>query len=176
MSLLYTVWCVFFFVSSRRRHTMCALVTGVQTCALPILELVDPSPARAALAAGLGLRLTMPEAARGDADLVVHASGSAAGLRTALKLAGTEATILELSWYGDGDVAAPLGENFHVRRLRLVSSQVGMVAPAKRPRWTPRRRLELALRLLADPVFDMFLSSEGGFEALPETKIGRAHV
>src|SRR3546814_1011857 len=29
--------CVFFFfVSSRRRHTRCALVTGVQTCALPI--------------------------------------------------------------------------------------------------------------------------------------------
>src|SRR3546814_1353192 len=26
-----------FFFSSRRRHTMCALVTGVQTCALPIL-------------------------------------------------------------------------------------------------------------------------------------------
>src|SRR3546814_6009999 len=29
---------VFFFFSSRRRHTRCALVTGVQTCALPILE------------------------------------------------------------------------------------------------------------------------------------------
>src|SRR3546814_14679482 len=28
--------CVFFFLSSRRRHTRCALVTGVQTCALPI--------------------------------------------------------------------------------------------------------------------------------------------
>src|SRR3546814_7137815 len=28
--------CMFFFVSSRRRHTRCALVTGVQTCALPI--------------------------------------------------------------------------------------------------------------------------------------------
>src|SRR3546814_9240738 len=28
---------IFFFVSSRRRHTRCALVTGVQTCALPIL-------------------------------------------------------------------------------------------------------------------------------------------
>src|SRR3546814_5064871 len=27
---------VFFFFSSRRRHTSCALVTGVQTCALPI--------------------------------------------------------------------------------------------------------------------------------------------
>src|SRR3546814_3410928 len=29
-----------FFFSSRRRHTMCALVTGVQTCALPILALM----------------------------------------------------------------------------------------------------------------------------------------
>src|SRR3546814_17373655 len=30
--------CVMLFVSSRRRHTRCALVTGVQTCALPILS------------------------------------------------------------------------------------------------------------------------------------------
>src|SRR3546814_16029091 len=33
--LVFLYWCVFFF-SSRRRHTRCALVTGVQTCALPI--------------------------------------------------------------------------------------------------------------------------------------------
>src|SRR3546814_9732464 len=31
----------FFFFSSRRRHTSCALVTGVQTCALPIYEKVQ---------------------------------------------------------------------------------------------------------------------------------------
>src|SRR3546814_3558332 len=30
------ICCCFFFFSSRRRHTRCALVTGVQTCALPI--------------------------------------------------------------------------------------------------------------------------------------------
>src|SRR3546814_7589023 len=40
--LLFGVCCyfvifVFFFFSSRRRHTRCALMTGVQTCALPIL-------------------------------------------------------------------------------------------------------------------------------------------
>src|SRR3546814_4033513 len=29
---------IFFFFSSRRRHTICALVTGVQTCALPIFD------------------------------------------------------------------------------------------------------------------------------------------
>src|SRR3546814_14011355 len=40
---------VLFFFSSRRRHTRCALVTGVQTCALPILSRpLDPPPAREA--------------------------------------------------------------------------------------------------------------------------------
>src|SRR3546814_13849209 len=33
---LYSLHVTFFFLSSRRRHTRCALVTGVQTCALPI--------------------------------------------------------------------------------------------------------------------------------------------
>src|SRR3546814_10534454 len=32
---------MFFFFSSRRRHTRCALVTGVQTCALPIYFLIS---------------------------------------------------------------------------------------------------------------------------------------
>src|SRR3546814_9279029 len=35
-SLLSRFYFCFFFFSSRRRHTRCALVTGVQTCALPI--------------------------------------------------------------------------------------------------------------------------------------------
>src|SRR3546814_4301197 len=36
--LFYFICFVFFFFSSRRRHTRCALVTGVQTCALPICQ------------------------------------------------------------------------------------------------------------------------------------------
>src|SRR3546814_4633591 len=35
---------IFFFFSSRRRHTRCALVTGVQTCALPIFPGVGEQP------------------------------------------------------------------------------------------------------------------------------------
>src|SRR3546814_3164155 len=42
--------CIFFFFSSRRRHTRCALVTGVQTCALPIypdfIRSLDPTDPR----------------------------------------------------------------------------------------------------------------------------------
>src|SRR3546814_2861609 len=37
MLIIYCFY--FFFFSSRRRHTRCALVTGVQTCALPIFSL-----------------------------------------------------------------------------------------------------------------------------------------
>src|SRR3546814_10717512 len=33
--------CCFVFFSSRRRHTRCALVTGVQTCALPISRTIE---------------------------------------------------------------------------------------------------------------------------------------
>src|SRR3546814_6863310 len=47
--------CIYFFFTSRRRHTRCALVTGVQTCALPIWALTgcDPGPygVQAAIAA-----------------------------------------------------------------------------------------------------------------------------
>src|SRR3546814_7694612 len=38
MSYMLRIFMLYFFFSSRRRHTRCALVTGVQTCALPILS------------------------------------------------------------------------------------------------------------------------------------------
>src|SRR3546814_5334411 len=46
----------YFFFSSRRRHTRCALVTGVQTCALPIFE-----PATHGLTVHCSNRLSYPE-------------------------------------------------------------------------------------------------------------------
>src|SRR3546814_9395232 len=52
---LYSVWFIVFFLSSRRRHTRCALVTGVQTCALPIF-LVLPKSERKLAGAKLGGR------------------------------------------------------------------------------------------------------------------------
>src|SRR3546814_9294599 len=45
--------CVFFF-SSRRRHTRCALVTGVQTCALPIYPMLVDGQVIGGLAGGIG--------------------------------------------------------------------------------------------------------------------------
>jgi threonine dehydrogenase-like Zn-dependent dehydrogenase len=129
--------------------------------------LVDINPARAELARALSLTFAQPNDAPTDRDLVVHTSASAAGLATALNLAGDEATVLELSWYGAGDVAVPLGGAFHSRRLKLVSSQVGKVAPSHRATWTHRQRLAAAIELLADARLDTLLAPAIRFEDLP---------
>jgi hypothetical protein len=131
------------------------------------VTLVDVDPSRADLARTLGVDFAKPEAAPGDCDLVVHASGRPAGLATALGLAGHEATVLEMSWYGAGDMPVPLGGAFHSRRLKLISSQVGQVAPSHRPRWTFRRRLAAALSLLDDARLDALLAPAITFADLP---------
>jgi threonine dehydrogenase-like Zn-dependent dehydrogenase len=136
------------------------------------VTLIDINPARAELAQILGVGFAGTETAKGDCDLVVHASGNPAGLGTALALAGEEATVLELSWYGDAPVVASLGGAFHSRRLRLISSQVGRIAPSHRPRWTHSRRLTAALALLADPRLDALLTPAVAFRDLPRALPG----
>jgi NADPH:quinone reductase-like Zn-dependent oxidoreductase len=140
---------------------LCGRLPGVQ------VTLVDVEPSRARLAQALGSDFAEPDAAPRDCDLVFHASGTALGLATALDLAGEEATVLELSWYGAGEIAVPLGGAFHSRRLRLISSQVGRVAPSHRVRWTPRRRLAAALNLLDDSRLEALLSPPVRFHELP---------
>ena len=132
------------------------------------VTLVDINPGRAKLADILGVSFAEPGKARGDCDVVVHASGSPDGLRTALELGGDEATVLEMSWYGDAAVTTMLGGAFHSRRLRLISSQVGRVAPSHRPRWTYTRRLAAAVALLSDPRLDALLAPAVAFDDLPD--------
>ena len=146
------------------------LLVGWLAARLPgcAVQLVDTHAPRAALATQLGLAFATPEQAAPDADLVIHASGRAEGLATALRLAAFEATVLELSWYGAQAVSLPLGEAFHARRLTLKSSQVGHIAAAQRARWSHARRLALALELLRDPVLDALITDSAPFEQLPE--------
>jgi len=139
------------------------------------VEMIDINPEKSMLARALDLPFKSPDALSGEADLVIHASGNPEGMKTALQIAGFEATILDLSWYGDKSVTLPLGENFHSRRLKIVSSQVGMVAPAMRSRWSHRDRLSLALRLLADDMFDALLMPLKHFSQLPAIMSGLAN-
>jgi hypothetical protein len=139
-----------------------------RTLASANVTLVDINPARARVAEALDMSFALPDRAPTECDLVFHASASSAGLATALGLARDEATILELSWYGDTPVSVPLGAAFHSRRLKLIASQVGKVAPSHRRDWTHRQRLEHAIGLLADNRLDVLLETPISFADLLE--------
>jgi threonine dehydrogenase-like Zn-dependent dehydrogenase len=132
------------------------------------VTLVDVNEARADLAAVLGAAFSRTADAPRDLDLVFHTSATSAGLQLALDLVRPDATVVDLSWYGDTQVALPLGEAFHHRRLTIRASQVGAVAPARRTSRTMKERLVLALDLLRDPAFDALLTRSSPFAELPD--------
>jgi threonine dehydrogenase-like Zn-dependent dehydrogenase len=132
------------------------------------VTVVDVEASRRETAAALGARFADPDHAPHDLDLVVHASGTSAGLQLSLDLLADDATVTDLSWYGDTPVELSLGGRFHSGRLAISASKVGEVAAARRGRRTRAERLAVALRLLTDPAFDALLTGESAFEDLPE--------
>lgn len=133
-----------------------------------VVTVVDTNTHRAVPAAALGANFAAPPDAPPDQDFVIHTSASEAGLATALRLAGFEATVVEASWFGTTQPHVPLGNAFHSRRLTLKASQVGEVPPGRRARWTRKRRLEMALKLLSDPKFDCLITNAVPFDDLPD--------
>ncbi len=145
---------------------LCRQIPGTQ------VAVQDVNGSRKAVAQALGLDFELatarPPGRLVGRDLLFHASGRPEGLTRALELAGPEATIVELSWFGDKAVPLPLGENFHSQRLTIKSSQVGRLPVSRQPRWNHRDRLLLALELLRDQALDVFLTGESDFADLPE--------
>ena len=142
---------------------LCARIAGTE------VTLIDVNGGRRAMAEGLGLAFATPDDPLPSAcDLVFHASGTGPGLELALSLAGFEASVIELSWFGDRPATVPLGGAFHSQRLALRASQVGAVAPDRRGRWSHGRRLALALSLCADPRLDGLVADSTPFADMPE--------
>jgi threonine dehydrogenase-like Zn-dependent dehydrogenase len=133
------------------------------------VTLVDVDRGRSETADALGVGFATPELAPDGLDLVVHASATSAGLQRSLDLLAPEGTVLDLSWYGEGEVCLRLGGSFHSGRLGIRASQVGMVSPARRSSRSSADRLALALELLRDPAFDALLSGTSTLEQLPAT-------
>jgi threonine dehydrogenase-like Zn-dependent dehydrogenase len=146
------------------------LLVGFLAARLPGagVTLVDVCPERRKIAAAFGCRFAAPDAAPSRCDVVFHTSATSAGLAMAIRCAGFEAPIVELSWYGAGTAAAPLGGAFHSQRLKLICSQVGHVSQSRRPRWSRRQRMEAALRLLLAPELDLLTAVEIPFEETAE--------
>jgi hypothetical protein len=143
------------------------LLTAYLAARTAQVTLVDVNPARRAVAEGLGLAFALPHDAPRDCKLVFHASGAGEGLDLALQLCAFEATVIELSWFGDKPVSVSLGGAFHSQRLTLKASQVGSVAPSHRADYDYRRRLTEALGLCADPRLDALVQAQTPFADMP---------
>jgi threonine dehydrogenase-like Zn-dependent dehydrogenase len=132
------------------------------------VTLVDVEPGRADVAAALDVDFALPADAAGGCDLVVHASATSAGLQRSLELLAPEGTVVDLGWYGDGEVRLSLGGAFHSRRLGIRASQVGTISPARGGSRTTADRLAIALDLLRDPSFDALVTGQSRFHELPD--------
>jgi len=137
---------------------LCARIAGVEATVMDVIA------QRGDIAAQLGVKFGDPPA---DCDVAFNASASAQGLARALESLGPEGTLVEMSWHGAGETPVALGGAFHARRLRIVSSQVGSLPPARRPRWSHRRRIETARALLRDDRLDALIDHEIAFEDAP---------
>jgi len=142
------------------------------------LLVVDPLPVRRELARSFGVDAAVTpdeveEAVRAasegrGADVVFEASGVPAALQQAIRVAGREGTIGVVSFYGDRPVELILAPEFHVGRLRVVSTQGGGFNPLLRPRWDFRRRTRAAIELLPSLHTDAMITHRIPFESAPE--------
>lgn len=141
---------------------LCSQLPGVH------VKLIDPNQDRAKTCQALGIDYASGPNNIANCDVVFHASGHPAGLEDALSIAGNEASVIELSWYGSRAVSVQLGGAFHSQQLRLQSCQVGHIEQTHQARWNYHRRLTAALELLADSRLDGLLEADIAFDSLPQ--------
>jgi len=126
---------------------------------------VDSVPARraAALAFGaaevaapsgdLASRLRQVSDRRG-ADVAIELSGSYRALHEAIRTVGVGGHVVAAGFYQGEGVGLRLGEEFHLNRVQIISSQIGGIAATLAPRWTVERLQTTFMRLVSDGRLD----------------------
>ena len=65
---------------------------------------------------------TVDEVSQASYDIVYNTAGNAKAIEAAFKALKLEGRLIELSWYGDKKVSIDLGSDFHIKRLKMISS------------------------------------------------------
>lgn len=129
---------------------------------------VDPIPARREMALRLGADAAVaPEDALGaireasggqGADVVIECSGAPAALQMCIEAAGREAAVVVPAFYGLKTVPLVLSPEFHMRRLKIISSSVKEVDGRLSHRWSYGRRFDVDISLLGPLHADEMIS------------------
>lgn len=123
-----------------------------------VVVAVDPLPARRELALRLGADAavspddalpTIRRLSNGQgADVTIECSGAPAALQMCIEAAGREAAVVVPAFYGLKEVPLVLSPEFHMRRLKIISSSIKEVDGRLSHRWSYGRRLDLDISLL----------------------------
>lgn len=138
------------------------LLTTTLLGRLPLASLVaiDPLEPRRAWAVRSGatvafapdelekIRATLRDGQTDGADLTYELSGNPRALDLAIAATGDYGRIVIGSWYGDKPAEVNLGGRFHRAHMRLIGTQVSALAPEWLGRWTKKRRLDVAWRMI----------------------------
>ena len=84
------------------------------------------------------------------ADVVIETSGAIAALNDALQVIESQSTIISLSWYSEDAVGLDLTRDFHMKRVNIRVAQGESVPLYLSSRWTLERRVQSAVKLLAE--------------------------
>ncbi len=125
---------------------------------------VDPDAGRRETALRLGAHEAMePEGAAEairamtgnlGADACIEVSGASAALAEAIRAVAYSSRVVCLGFF-QGEVAVPLGAEFHHNRIDLVCSQISGVAPEASHRWSKPRLWRTAVQLQHQGVLDL---------------------
>jgi len=142
------------------------------------LVVVDPIAERRAAALSCGADAAVsPEESTGviadlskgrGADICIEASGAPSAVQDAVRATAQEGTIVEVSYFGMRKVPLVLSPEFHFRRQRIVSSQVGSIGSGLQPRWDLTRRNLAAFELLQSGWLMTPVSHRLAFDEAPE--------
>ncbi|MGC8657615.1 MAG: zinc-dependent alcohol dehydrogenase [Desulfomonilaceae bacterium] len=104
----------------------------------------------------------------GRADLTYELSGRPDALNGAIAITGYGGRIVIGSFYGSKKSEIDMGGWFHRSRIQIISSQVSSVAPHLRARWSKKRRLKLALRMIGQMKLQGLITHVKRFEEVSE--------
>ncbi len=100
-------------------------------------------------------------------DMIYHTTASESGLQYCIDHLEEEGKVIELSWYGDKSVNINLGNDFHYKRLHIISSQVSVIPKNRRKTETYKTRKNMAFIWLCHPSYDALITNIIPFKDSP---------
>jgi threonine dehydrogenase-like Zn-dependent dehydrogenase len=143
-----------------------ALLAGVLKSIKHVnIYIAETNKERIQLVKQLGLKLYTDEV---NLDAAFNTSANEKGFQIGLNSIGFEGRLIELSWYGKKEIKVSLGGDFHSKRKKIISSQVGSLPTDMRSLWDYKRRKDVVFELLKDDYFGELPLEEINFDNAPE--------